>query len=805
MKIYKKAILASMVLAAMSLMAAEEKVIQVTTFADEDGENPAQCSLREAVTAASMRQDYGGCSGVQTANGITNVIQLQEGEYQLKRELQPRVALQIQGKAPVDYSKADVLSNEYPAMTAVKTSIRAVGKNRIFNTTELNNPALSLNNLDLHDGYSDNVGGALYIGGSLELNNVSIYNAKAQAGAAIFLNGSSSSLSAVRGNLNDNQAERGSVLAMTCSDNLIYTPRRVAMTHYSVVRNGSANSQSTFAFCGKTSAILSTNTMTENIADPNRGSIIQFSSATPQGKVQLDQASELRLISNTIVKNHAHSTLLYNDVASKTLNFNILAYNGAGQSCRYANGNIADVEHANISFSRNALHLAAGQDQCDIPTEQREAVKQSSIDLSQLPMSTLLSPLPTTDYKAYKQLLTEYTGFMPMYFPLLTSAKNPLIDSGELGCSAVDQRGIPRMNANNSVGDGEHANSCDVGATEVLRLTASNIEAANQSVVELINRYKRNRDQFKSLLDNPNTKPEFLPYYRLQVQEFENNIQYTEQRQMYRTAFVDVFSSNLADEQVLADGSRQVKHLNADNYNVQVQPLGLGKLGPDKKFQGQFDPQLKCKWDPELKQVLMYRLDDKITPYGDSEFCEYRLSLKTDASKFSTAYIMTNFHNIQPIAKNVDLYVQQGSSQLLSVNLLQHTNDDGDGDVSKMNSKPNKPSYYINAHGEDLAIRFSKVPDPVKIVASRTGPCPGEDGKETCYGGDIQLQLKNTLDPFNYKLTYMVYDADAALSNQAVITLNNSGSSSSARSGGGAWGIGALLGLLSLLWLRRRI
>ena len=37
----------------MSLMAAEDTTILVTTFNDEDGENPSQCSLREAITAAS--------------------------------------------------------------------------------------------------------------------------------------------------------------------------------------------------------------------------------------------------------------------------------------------------------------------------------------------------------------------------------------------------------------------------------------------------------------------------------------------------------------------------------------------------------------------------------------------------------------------------------------------------------------------------------------------------------------------------------------------------------------------------------
>lgn len=61
MKNYKKGLLAAMILSAMSLMAAEDKTIYVTTFADEDGENNNACSLREAIKTAKLDKSYGGC------------------------------------------------------------------------------------------------------------------------------------------------------------------------------------------------------------------------------------------------------------------------------------------------------------------------------------------------------------------------------------------------------------------------------------------------------------------------------------------------------------------------------------------------------------------------------------------------------------------------------------------------------------------------------------------------------------------------------------------------------------------------
>ena len=58
MKPYQKALLTSLIIAAMPLMAASQTTINVTTTNDENGENPSACSLREALVAASTNRAF---------------------------------------------------------------------------------------------------------------------------------------------------------------------------------------------------------------------------------------------------------------------------------------------------------------------------------------------------------------------------------------------------------------------------------------------------------------------------------------------------------------------------------------------------------------------------------------------------------------------------------------------------------------------------------------------------------------------------------------------------------------------------
>ena len=794
MKNYKKGILTLAILSTMSLMAAEDKTIYVTTFNDEDGENAEKCSLREAVTTASTRKAYGGCSVGQIDASMTNVIQLEAGEYKLTRELQPNSSLSILGKEPADYTKANVLTNQFPAMTTIKTTISGQGKSRLFNTTNLNKPDIALTNIILKDGYSADLGGALYLGRTARLTNVQILNSKAKIGGAIFLNDIDTGLTFNRGIIQGNDAIEGSVLSMTCNDNLVYTNRDINITGISILGNGSNESLSTMAFCGQPTAVFGANTITNNTANAQTGRIFQFSSTTPEKSINLSASASLNLLSNTIVKNNAFSTLLYNSRGVKSLQYNIFAFNAGGKSCRYADGDVTDVKNTNFVNVYSAVALANGNDQCESAKEMlTDEVKKTLIDVSGVNPDTVLSSLQTP---------TEYTAFMPMYFLRDLGTDKDFVNTGFSGCIVTpDQRGMTRIL---DVNTAELSRSCDFGATEILSLTATDLSTKNTSVVQILNNYQKEYDTFKGLVENKETKPEYLPYYNIMMNNYNNLLNHTKSDQKYRTLFIDPFALNLPDEAVRADGGREIKHLTAENYDVKVESLGIGKLDEKGQFVGRIDPALHCEWNKDLKQVLMYRTDDFITATGDNELCKYTLTMKgSNPAKSSSAYIIANFVNIAPVAKDANFNIQHGTDQKIDINLLDQMNDDGDGLVSKLANKPNKSRYYLNSEGQDLAIRISSLPNPVAVTAERSGPCPGNDKKLTCLGGKITVQIKNTLDPFDYKFGYMVYDADGLVSNTATVKLSNSASTPSARSGGGATGILGLLGLLGLIGLRR--
>lgn len=800
MKNYKKALLTVAVLTAMSLMAAEDSTIYVTTFADEDGENASQCSLREAVTAASTHKAYGGCPKGQQYNTVTNVIQLEAGEYKLNKELQPNADLLILGKQPIDFSQPNAITNEFPAATPIKTSISGQNKSRIFNTTQLNKPSLSLQNIVLKDAFSHAEGGALFVGGGTNLVNVSILNSSAQAGGAIYLNDTNSSITVRGGEIRGNKAPLGSILAMSCMDNLEYTIRKIDFSATTFIENGSNDSQSGFAFCGQPTVNINSTTMTGNIANIASGSLIRFSSTAINGSGSISAASSLRLLSNTIVKNTAQSILAYNTIAEKNLNFNIIGFNQA-KACRYTDGDVNALEFANIFLTSNALNLISEVEKCELPVKVQDGIKSNTFELNGRRFDSLLSTLQTAQAD---------TGFLPLYFPKDTGSDQDLVDVGTLNCDNLDQRGITRLQRSNADNPSSVQNSCDIGSTEIMKLSVANIVQTNVSVIDLMKSYQAESDLFKSLIEDKTTKSEYLNFYKMQYEKFQNLITQTEATQQYRTIFIDPFMNNLPDEQVDATGGRQIRHLTVDNYDVNVESQGVGKLDSAGQFIGVYDQNLKCVWNPALKQILMYRTDDRLTPSGDKEFCKYTLTSKNSSPiKSSSAYISTQFINIPPVVPvETNFVIQHGGAQKISVDLLKDAHDKGDGLVSKLVSKPNKPAFYQNAQGQTQAIRFVKVPDAVSVSAERSGPCPGIDRKETCYGGNITVQLNNTLDVFSHKLQYQVYDADETISNVGLINLNNTATAPDSvrvSGGGGSMGWWSAFGLVGLVFMRRRM
>src|SRR5690606_25780108 len=195
MKNYKKGLLAAMILSAMSLMAAEDKTIYVTTFADEDGENNNACSLREAIRTAKLDKSYGGCNVGRTLRldgSAADVIQLEAGEYKLDRELIVESALKIYGKTPFSYTRRSPITNLYPTREALKATISGQKKTRLFNSMA-SQSSLEIYHLILKDAYAVKAGqdlgngGAFYVAGPLTIMNSEIVNSQAATeGGAIY-------------------------------------------------------------------------------------------------------------------------------------------------------------------------------------------------------------------------------------------------------------------------------------------------------------------------------------------------------------------------------------------------------------------------------------------------------------------------------------------------------------------------------------------------------------------------------------------------------------------------------------------
>ena len=823
MKNYKKGLLTVMVLSAMSLMAAEDKTIYVNTFDDIDDQGSSKCSLRMAMKAAELNRSYGGCGAGNTAASAIDYIQLEEGSYKLNSELVPASSISLMGKIPQDYSKIDVITNDYPAKTILKTIIDGQGKSRLINTSN-SKATITVSNVQLQNAKSDSRGGALYLGAATTLTGVAILNSSANQGAAIYLEGNNSSLTLASGIYQGNKTVKknqndvdniGDVLAMSCLDNLSYNKRTLAFTNNSFIQNGSSDSKSTLEFCGEPTTTLTANTIAQNTVNADNGSIIKFTgdSRVNTDVNKLSTASTLQMVSNTIVENNAFSTFLYDKIGIKVLSFNVLAFN-SNRSCRYLLGEAKDQKDTGIGLAYNAISLAAGsQSQCDVASEvfpeqdtNTNTNTNTNIDMSNTTLSSVLSSLQTP---------SEYTSFLPLYFPKDNKLDTDLVDVETDGCSTQDQRGINRITDGTLILNPTGRNTCDLGSTEIMRLTAGDINGiVNSSIVTLLDSYQTELDFFKDLVANSSTNPDFLPYYNKRIKEYEDLITYTKANEKYRAIYVDPFKFSLPDEIVLADGGRQIQHLTPDTYAISVKALGVGMItgsGDSAKLDARPDENLKCEWNPDLKRIMVYRLDDGITQAGEYNFCQYTLTLKNadgslNTSKQSSGLMQVNFVNIAPIAKAAEYTIQYGTDQKINVNLLSNASDDGDGPVSALVNKPNKPAFYHDENGVELPIRLTTIPSGITVTPERTGPCPYPDEKETCYGGNLSIQVKNNFNVFDYKFSYLIYDADGTKSSEATVTLKNTASTTNnqSSSGGGSLGIFTVLGLVGLVLYRRR-
>lgn len=826
---YKKALLATLVIASMPLIAAtNNEPIKVTTFEDEDNENPNSCSLREALETARKRVSYGGCQVTDTSNQ-PKTIQLEAGVYKLNKELEPEVSVTILGASPVDWQNKNVLINDavnqYPAPVELKTTIQATNS-RIFNTTK-GKQSLTLTNLILSNGSapSGENGGAIYAGANINLLSTNIVNSKALTGSggAIFLAGLTGDLSISKSLIQANNSLHGSVLAMTDRDDLEYIKRKIDIKSSSFVYNGANDSLSMMEFSGQPTVVLEANTIAKNNVSFTAGNLIKFSgdtkaSSEPNNNTSiLSKNSSIQLNSNTIVENKGYTTFLYDKLGIKLLTFNIIAYNGDVNSyaCRYLLGDTNGIEKAGISIFYNAFSLS-GNNKCDLPEDTFKDNK-TNIDIGSVSKEKLISTLIPP---------SAYTAFLPIYYPK-RNAKDELSlvnvsPNGVTLCSTIDQRGLPRLTDGVLYFTPDSINTCDIGSIELMRLTAGDIkDLSNSSISKLISDYKSEKEFFADLVQSPNNS-DYLIYYKSRLKQYtdlvENftNEELKKQNLKYRAIYVDLKSNKLPlpQEVEINDGDNQGAHkldfFTPELYDIQVEDIGMGTIN-DVISQVNKDPNLVCKWNANLQQIMIYRKDDAITSSSEKAYCKYTITYKADNKIQSTGLLSAAFINNPPVAKDTSVTLKYQQAEKVKINLLDFANDDGDtGGGSGPENSPNKAAFWRNAEGIELPIRLSNVPiKNLLVTADRQGSCPVPDQKETCYGGNIYIQEVNNFNPFNFSFNYQVYDNDGTpkLSNLATVnvisTATTSDDTRKASNGGGSTTIFSLLGLISLLVIRR--
>lgn len=818
MKNYKKGLLALSILALLpvtAVNAATDERIRVTTFADENGENPAACSLREAITAAEYNQPFGGCSAGKVHPSITDTILLQKGEYVLTRSLTPASQINIQGGEMVDWSIKDAVTGEYPARLQATTSIKGNGTFSLFDTST-GKSSITLNNLSLLNG-GGRKGGAILAGGSVYLNQVAIKNSTAtEIGGAIYLAGVGSSIQINDSILENNQAIRGAVLAMSCIDNLTFTQRDIEINRSSILKNGTANTQQIIELCGNPTANLMNNTITQNTANVQTGSILKYTADSRPNTNEhsiLSSISTFALQNNTVINNTAHTTFLYDSIGLKTLTYNILAYN-QGQSCRHLLGPLTDKAKVNIAFGYNAVNkVKTSVDYCDLPypDEKDTDNTDTTIDLSKVAQSNILMPL---------QVSSKFSSYMPVYF-LKQVADNPIVDVAKaVTCAEFDQRNKVRVSETELILQ-EKAETCDIGALEQTKLRASDLQSPNISQLTLLNGFEAERDFFKNLIDDPNVNPEHLGYYKIRYQEFLDNLEKYPKTFRYRQVYYDIFKISQPQELMSAEGTSEVQHFDQNLYEVKTEALGVGPDVFVTKVPGDLpktpDPNFKCEWNADLKRVLLYRTDGQMNQAGDFAYCKYTISLKSDPKIKSDGILQATFTNIVPVAEDDRYELKWGTEQRVRLDLLANDHDNGDGKMDAPFYPQGKKPFFVDAgSGISIPIKIGKIDSNLVFEAEYAGPCPDESG-DICYGGEMYIKPKNSFNKFNYSFTYQVFDADGGMSNEATVRLISTATTTddtrgdktdpiikSGKGGGGSAGLFTLFGLAGLAFWRRQ-
>jgi CSLREA domain-containing protein len=785
--------LAGMLALGAGVQAALINTINVTTLLDEDGNNPAACSLREAVKAVNTNAPYGGCAAGHPT--YDNLIQLEAAEYPLtlgEITVTAEVAIvgkdrdaeahadaiePLTGKKPLhvrpDYD-LDPLVDPNPDLGRVGTTITADASSRIFRGLS----SLTLRDVELKGSDSggsgtavDGNGGVIYAQGPLFLTNVIIRDGRvidslgsgagAGNGGAIYMAGDGSGLTMTDVTLESNvAANTGGGIAMLCEINLNpYALHSLNIKRSLFKHNSATVGAGAIDICGNTGATIDTTTFAGNVSFFSNLAVRPDSAAISFVHEGNPGLGLLTLTHVTAAEQTGH-VLALKGIGAATVSGSLLAFSTAGTICFNPDldpdiDTPSDVDAPMMTALPAGTYNAVSQDgSCEALLMRTPVDTNKDIPLG-TPMNQVLAALttgqPFTAGGPYG--LTEY------YLPIESGTPPTyVIDQGGSfdNCSDEDQRNVSRKSGA----------FCDIGAVERLKISASNDEDQNTKSTD-------------------------------------------------RKATIDVLDNDTFGEAVGG-------------------PYQFPVFAPNRPVELINDADGRCKWQLETLsdgttagRVVVSSPNGELRDKTDPIICTYRVH--NNVGDFSDpAEISVVISNVAPRARD-DLYIRPVGTTEISFDPLANDDDSGDGkygnepepeiapetepdgdprDCEEVTPAAPAPfnhecQYTSRPNWIDLypPIEITVQPQLGEIRGARADACPGRV-TSTCLTPPLRYIAKNSFSPFSDTFTYRVYDQDEMASNAAVVTIKTDAPDIDH---GGTGGSIDLLGglILSLLGLRR--
>lgn len=440
----KKSLLACTIFPVALLMASAQAAaatITVTTTADQDGNDTANCSLREAIVAVNRSQAYGGCpAGIFRAQ---NTIQLKSGTYLLDSELMVSQEVTIRGADTFrrigdgfGTTEGNVLTGSEVSRLQPLTIIKpAVGKNiRLINAAAATS-GVELVDLVLEGGNpssaepSLNYGGAILTSASLVLDNVRMRGNTASRGGAIYLGGTAG-LVASDSEFSGNKASlTGAVVAMGCyADGVVSRTVSVSRSSFRLneVAAAAVAGAGVMQMCGNMTASFSSSTFSANTSTAGAGAL--------HFKDDLASLVSLTFEHVTAAENSGSPVIASAGAYKWTLRKSVFAANTGGNcAVTDANADCTVVDPLATSSNYAADNVVVSGD---------------------------LSVFAPAGFQ-------RFGGLTGGYLPAVPSSIHDVVMSG---CRDLDQRGIGR----------ESVQKCDVGALERLQFSAADDRGTNK-------------------------------------------------------------------------------------------------------------------------------------------------------------------------------------------------------------------------------------------------------------------------------------------------------------------------------------